>query len=720
MESTQRKLLILLSSISVGFLALLGTQTVLSRQQEAGVRWSVTKERAETFSRMLDLKFDSVRNFSEDYSRWDEMITFLKTKDPTWAHDNIETSLKTYSCEWAGAFQLDGTCVYSKSSVGKPDDFPSMLTPDTVKSFADHNTRKHFFARIPAGLMEFSVSKVTRTTDMLRVDPKGYFIVGRFWTPALLRDFQKNTATHVTLINGEPKELTFLSSEDKSGFNVPLADISGNILAYLKVEKSLPMVEIVRDYVRELTVLSFVFAIVTTGALVFFMNKWVTAPIRMIALGLSEHDLGKLLPVRKSKSAFGKVANLIIEHFAQEHQLREEIVRRQQVEEQLVIAKDKALEVSKLKSSFLATMSHEIRTPMNGVLGMTDLLIQSDLEPEQRECAKAIQSSANTLMVIISDILDYSKIEAGKMSLESAPFDLFNAVRQTAKIHIARAKAKGLECDVSVPDGEFWVAGDVVRLGQILNNLMDNALKFTKEGSIGLSIQILSEGPKTAKVQFVVYDTGLGIPEDRKTAIFDSFTQVDSSTTRLFGGTGLGLAICQQLAHSMGGSIVVESELGKGSEFIVEIPFIREPAKISKGVKDAFGVSNLNGLRILLAEDNMINRMVAVKMLERVGCTTEYAANGEEAADLAATDRFDVVLMDVHMPTVDGLEATRRIREHEARTGGHIPILALSASVLEEDKALCMNAGMDGFLPKPFTIDRLVEAIRDAVEHLVA
>jgi signal transduction histidine kinase/CheY-like chemotaxis protein len=395
------------------------------------------------------------------------------------------------------------------------------------------------------------------------------------------------------------------------------------------------------------------------------------------------------------------------------------------VNNQLQAAREAAESANHAKSEFLANVSHEMRTPMNGIIGMTELALQTSASPEQKEYLQLAKVSADSLLIVINDILDYSKVEAGKLTLDPAPFSLSEFLPITIKLLTPPAQQKGLKLTLTIEDGlPDTLVGDAGRLRQILINLIANAIKFTEHGEVMVSVKAVPQGSnlETACLHFSVQDTGIGVPETKIEAIFAPFEQADRSTTRRFGGTGLGLSICSRLVKLMGGRIWAESKPGEGSTFHFFAYFEKPKSTARKESRDAALDPQIaaawNGnhpLHILVAEDNHINQHLAVKLLEHLGHTAVIVENGKEAVAAVEKNPFDLVFMDVQMPEMDGLEATALIRAHEKATGSHIPIVAMTAHAMIGDREQCLEAGMDGYLSKPISALQLSRAIEAAL-----
>ena len=443
----------------------------------------------------------------------------------------------------------------------------------------------------------------------------------------------------------------------------------------------------------------------------FFLGVMVMAVYRMYKSSIAELELSY-----KNETLIDDIMNASVSLESLNDNLKNEIQHGKKIEAQLKEAKDKAEKMSLAKGEFLANMSHEIRTPMNGVIGTLQLLEDTKLDVEQKEFIETAHKSADALLAILNDILDISKIEAGKLSFENIAFDLRPILKDIVVLHSLKSEQQGVslvqEIDDSLPE---TLMGDPTRIRQIIVNLVSNALKFTRQGEVKVSVDVVKNKTDSVDLKITVSDTGIGIPKTALETLFNAFTQADGSTTRKYGGTGLGLAIVSQLVEMMDGTLGVESEEGSGSSFwfIANFRCTDEvPEAVEKSVSEDEALQ-LNA-KVLLVEDNPINQMVAMKMLQKVGLKAVLANNGVEALDILQEQSFDLVLMDCQMPEMDGFDATREIRKLDIKTlyEQPLPVIAMTANVMSGDRERCLEVGMDDYIGKPVQRDHLNAVLR--------
>jgi signal transduction histidine kinase/CheY-like chemotaxis protein len=462
-----------------------------------------------------------------------------------------------------------------------------------------------------------------------------------------------------------------------------------------------------------------------------FTMRVMARPLKLLQAGITSVGEGQLRPIQVSRTGdeveyLGESFNRMIrtlaasqEEIRQHHELLEQRIFERTNE--LEVAKNAALAASEAKSEFLANMSHELRTPMNGLLGMLEITLDSPLGKDQRDQLSTAKRCGYSLLTLLNDILDLSKIEAGKMTLERVPFNILELVEDCLKGHKARAAQKGVSLTLSAPGIDNpGVLADPIRLRQIVNNLLSNAVKFTDRGSVKvrLTTEMVNSG---IEARIEVTDTGAGIPAAKLAEIFEKFTQADSSITRKYGGTGLGLAITRRLVDMQGGKIDVKSEIGKGSTFVVTLPF--QPAELPAPppeMESRPAVQAQSGAHLLLVEDNLVNQKVVLAMLRKKGYRIDVANDGREALEKldASEYPYDLVLMDIQMPVLDGLEATRVLRRDPRWR--HLPVVAMTAHAMSGDREKCLEAGMSGYIAKPVQPAHLITTLEHHLEGVGA
>lgn len=684
-----------------------------------------------------ELKTGTANNFSNhnlmyekfvfDNSYWTELKDATQKKDTSWISTNFVPSFtKEYNFDYLWILNEKEELFYQKSTKDYRDVPLFDINKNDLMATLKKYPFKTFYTRFENNLLQVIIAPVHPTTDPKRISkPKGFLICGKKYDAAFLNEFSKiSPGTNFSIANKENNIDSIDFKNYVATYQESLLDFYGKKIGIFKADRKLIVIAAYNNNLTLHTLLFITFVFLLLLCYYYFLRVKVLNPIEILSKALRKKDRSNLGSLKNKKDEFADLAHLIDDSFIKNSVLEREIKLRMSTEielkkaaielENATIEKIRAEQDKIAKSTFLSTMSHEIRTPINGIIGVANLLKNEKLTATQTELINTLSFSSNHLLYILTDILDFSKIETGNLTFDKTQFNLKEICKNVNNLYEPNANKKGIKIkvynDESVSD---FLEGDSIRLCQILNNLMGNAVKFTEKGFIEIGYTLIERKDNKETIAFAVRDTGIGIQKDKLDTIFESFSQANRTITSNYGGTGLGLTITKKLIELQGGKITVDSKLNEGTNFTFVLTFdivntqILQREKISKEQS----VSNLNGLKVLIAEDNKINAIILSKFLEKWNVKLALTVNGKEAMDMLALNEYDLVLMDLHMPVMDGREAVNAIRSNSQFKYQNIPIVALTADATSETQKEILLSGFNEYVTKPFDPKKLYSVL---------
>lgn len=677
-------------------------------------------EKDTILKKIIEVKSSSLTSFIYDNSYWDELVAFSKTKDDRWANDNFLPSMKTFDVDCVWLYDTELNLIYSTNSLNERTFKELPITKQEFKSIVYKNPFAHFFVNTSVGLMEISSGPLQPSFDSKRITPpQGYYIGGRVWDSNYLKELSVLTSSQIEIVSSFKDTI---STNNLSSFEFineyTLKDWNDSKLAKVRATTESTVIKKFINFTIYQFIGTLVFVILVILLISLVLFKIVNIPLRNITYSLEKESTIPIKIYLHQKNEFGEISRLIRDFFINKENLLEEIKMRKNAEEalidkqnELIESKEKAEELSKLKSNLLANLSHEFRTPLSGIIGISELLKEDVTGEEQLKLLNDISYSGRRLHDTLNSILLLAQFESSEIVIHKEKFNIAKELEAYTDKYKYKAEEKNLKLDLILSDKNLEIETDKDLFKQVFYNLYDNAIKFTDSGSITIKLSSKYIDNKLNAV-IDIKDTGIGIPEKNLHIIFEEFRQVSEGFTRKYEGAGLGLTLTHKLLEIMNGSISCESKAGVGSTFTINIPASNEPEiKTTSTAEEMKETPKNDLLTILFVEDNLPNQFVFERFLNKVA-NVDFAVDGETALKMVKEKKYEIIFMDINLGLgIDGVETTRLIKEFEEYK--NTPIVSLTGYAMEHDREYFLSHGFDHFIIKPFSKMDLLNVINE-------
>ena len=643
-------------------------------------------------NQVLNFKVENFLQPTIDNAVWDEMVEYTVSKDPVWVENNLGTSRERFNMTYFQVYDQDGALLYSSANTGVPT---LKLKNDMVKTMFSTEKTVHIFNLINNQLVEIFGSPIVPTSDIhYLTKEKGYLVTAKLWDLAYITEMEKATGFNVNIL---PSDSATNKADDDGSMTIlfPLRTIEQNGTVRLKFSKKQQLLAELRG-LKISIVAVFGILILLIVVFIYFLNQWLKRPLADITKSLEKSDPHVIRYLLNQNDEFGKIANLIREFEDQKNELIKEVKVR-------TLATEAAEENNLLKTAFLTNMSHEIRTPMNAIMGFSNLMTEVDCE-EKNHFAEIVQKSSRQLLLLIDDVILMSRLQSEKMSLHYTEFNVPDLIDEFYQSCYFSDSAEAIEYAVSIPSDyqKLHIRSDQGKIRHILKNLISNALLYTAKGKIVFGFDCFD-----GKIEFFVSDTGIGISEDEIEKIFQVFFRGEQVMAAAIGGTGLGLNIAKEFVTLLGGKIDISSKLNEGSRFSFAIPLEIVENQQNDTKHGQENRKNLKNCDLLIAEDDNTNYTFLEYLLKSKAHKIDRVINGSQAIEMCSTYRYDLILMDLKMPVVNGVEATKMLK----RLYPEIPVIVQTAYSMPEERDAALTAGCDGYITKPIKRDELMDVL---------